>query len=75
MTGILIAVVVLVLLAVVCGVTSWRAHQARLYGPPRTAAEVHARLEQADEEVTAAWKATRRAMNDAVGQSWRNFTD
>jgi hypothetical protein len=58
-----------VLLAIVCAVIGWR--EFRSYA----AGDIRARLHQADTSVTDAFRAARRAMNDAAGQSWRNLTD
>lgn len=67
--------VIVLLAALLCGVVIWQEHRARLYGRPRTAADILARLQRADQQAAAAYEATRRAMNEAVGQSWRNLTD
>lgn len=36
---------------------------------------VQSRLRRADRDLHGEFESTRRAMNDAAGQSWRNLTD
>lgn len=48
-------------------VLEWR-HQRRVD-------EVKSQLHRADRALEAEARRTRRAMNDAAGQSWRNLTD
>ncbi|GAC50993.1 hypothetical protein [Gordonia aichiensis] len=43
--------------------------------PVRRDQELHRRVRSADAEVHAEYRAARRAMNIAAGQSWRNLVD
>lgn len=66
-----------VLLLLILGLICWLGYRADVLGiqHQRRQEEVKRRLRRTSQVVDDEYYRTKRAMNDAAGQSWRNLTD
>lgn len=70
-------VIVLLVLAAAAGLTYWVVWlpQQRRVLRDRRVRGLRSEMLRADAEVEADYRSTRRRMNDAAGQSWRNVAE
>ncbi|WP_273491720.1 hypothetical protein [Gordonia otitidis] len=71
----IIAIVIAVVVLILIGVGLIGGSHSPSVPPARLDQELHRRVRNADAEIHAEYRAARRAMNDAAGQSWRNLVD
>lgn len=72
MTGLLLVLGLLVAIVMVLCLIDSRTGRARQQASP---ARVRRELSSADQQINSEFRRTRRAMNDAAGQSWRNLAE